>query len=99
MQDILGMLNKLRRPGLLIRTARIGVEDYRRDIHLARLLGMSRIPRHGQALMHLMEIEDSLNEQRRNQDTSYSVIRHIEVLIAMMGEAQIMRNTQCQTNQ
>ncbi|SEP60478.1 DUF6477 family protein [Thalassovita taeanensis] len=91
MNDLMGMLNTLRRPRLLIRAARIGVDDYRRDIHLRRVLGQGALPRSGPALIRLMELEDALNEQRRGDEAGYSPIRHVEILIAMMGEARVLR--------
>ncbi|WP_223425768.1 DUF6477 family protein [Tateyamaria pelophila] len=94
MQDILSMLNALRRPRLLMRAARIGAEDYRRNAHLPRLLGYGQMPRHGAALMRLVDIEAELNAQRLNDDSAYSLLRHIDVLIAIVGEARIMRASQ-----
>ena len=94
MQDILSMLNALRRPRLLMRAARIGAEDYRRNAHLPRLLGYGQMPRHGAALMRLVEIESDLNDQRLSEDSAYSLLRHIDVLIAIVGEARIMRASQ-----
>lgn len=94
MQDILTMLNALRRPRLLMRAARIGAEDYRRSAHLPRLLGYGHLPRHGAALMRLVEIEQDLNAQRIGDDSSYSLLRHIDVLIAIVGEARILRAAQ-----
>ena len=94
MQDILSMLNTLRRPRLLMRAARIGAQDYRRNAHLPRLLGYGHLPRHGAALLRLIEIEADLNAQRVDEDPAYSLIRHVDVLIAIVGEARIMRATQ-----
>ncbi len=94
MQDILSMLNALHRPRLLIRAARIGAEDYRRAAHLPRLLGYGQLPRHGNALMRLMEIEGELNALRLGEDSSYSLLRHIDVLIAIVGEGRILRAAQ-----
>ena len=94
MQDILSMLNALHRPRLLSRAARIGAEDYRRAAHLPRLLGYGQLPRHGNALMRLMEIEGELNTLRLGEDSSYSLLRHIDVLIAIVGEGRILRAAQ-----
>ncbi|SMX48355.1 DUF6477 family protein [Maliponia aquimaris] len=91
MKDILGLLNDLRRPRLLIRAARIGAQDYRRNPHLHRLLGYGGLPRPGSALIQLMEIEVDLDDKRRAEDAAYSVSRHVEVLTAMMGEARLLR--------
>lgn len=94
MQDILTMLNTLHRPRLMMRAARIGAQDYRRAAHLPRLLGYGVLPRHGAALLKLMDIEAALEEQRTQSDASYSLIRHLDVLIAMVAEARILRRAQ-----
>ncbi len=94
MQDILSMLNALHRPSLMMRAARIGAQEYRRATHLPRLLGYGVLPRHGAALLKLMEIEAGLEDQRTASDASYSLIRHIDVMIAMVAEARILRAAQ-----
>lgn len=93
MQDVLSMLNSLRRPRLLIRAARIGARDYSRDRHLGRLLGYGGLPRPASALMRLIDLERGLNDLRRSEDAGYSLPRHLDVLIAMMGEAQLFAAT------
>lgn len=92
MQDALTILRQLRRPRLLIRAARAGLADYRRDLHLRRMLGLAAPRRSGPALIRLMEIECELNDARLSRCASYDVAHHVEVLIAMMGEAQLMRS-------
>jgi hypothetical protein len=94
MQDIISMLQALHRPHLMMRAARIGAENYSRATHLPRLLGYGVLPRHGAALIKLMEIEAELNTQRKATDASYSLFRHIDVLIAMVAEARVLRATQ-----
>ena len=94
MQDIFTMLNALQRPRLLMRAARIGAEDYRRAVHLPRILGYGKLPRHGTAILKLMEIEDSLNQQRKEGDAGYNLVTHVDVLIAMVGEARVLRASQ-----
>ncbi|NIY72918.1 hypothetical protein HCZ30_10805 [Marivivens donghaensis] len=90
MFDILGMVSTLKRPSLLVRSARHGVADYCRDRHLPRLLKRNTAPRHGEALMRLMEMEADLNEQRLGDRAAYSFASHIEVLIAIMAEARLL---------
>ncbi|SMC74960.1 DUF6477 family protein [Primorskyibacter flagellatus] len=92
MQDILSLLHTLKRPRLLIRAARIGAQDYQRTAHLPRLLGYGALPRTGPALMRLMEIEAELNARREASDAGYSIARHVELLVAMMGEARVLRS-------
>ena len=91
MQDILAMIDGLKRPRLLTRAARLGADDYTRETHLQRLLGYGKLPRNGDALVQLMQQETALNDQRRSGDAGYSLVRHLDVLIALVGEARIMR--------
>ncbi len=94
MQDLLTMLNALHRPRLMMRAARIGAQDYRRATHLPRLLGYGVLPGHGGALIKLIEMEALLEDQRTDGDASYSLIRHLDVLIAMVGEARVLKAAQ-----
>ncbi|MGI3211005.1 DUF6477 family protein [Roseovarius tibetensis] len=93
MQDVLTALGGLRRPPLLIRAARIGMAHYNRSVHLARHLGDGPLPRAGDALMRLMEIEAGLECDRKDRATFYRAARHVDLLIAMMGEARHLRET------
>jgi hypothetical protein len=91
MQDILGMISALSRPRMLVRAARFGVDDYSRTAHLPRLLNAITLPRSGEAILRLLDIEADLNDRRKARAADYSVGRHVEVLIAMMGEARLLR--------
>ena len=97
MTDLFTMLNQLRRPRLLIQAARAGSEEYRRDPHLRRLFGHGRLPKSGDALMRLMDIESELNQQRREGVGGYSLVAHVDVLIAMMREARLARACEAET--
>ena len=94
MQDIHSLLAAMHRPRLLMRAARIGAQDYRRAGHLPRLLGYGTLPRHGPALMRLIDIEGELERQRASNEASYSLISHVDVLIAILGEARALRDAQ-----
>ena len=94
MQDVLGMMDQLKRPRLLIRAARLGADSYDRDRHLQRLLGYGQLPRSADALMRLIQAEAVMNDQRKADETGYSVTRHLDLLIAMIGEARILRASQ-----
>ena len=93
MLDIQTRIATLKRPSLLARAARFGVDEYRRDAHLRRLIVCESLPRHGQALIQLLDIEAELDQQRSARTGSYSPARHVDVLIAILGEAQLMRAT------
>lgn len=90
MQDLIGLLAALRRPRLLIRAARIGAGNYRREAHLPPVLACASLPPSGAAMIRLLEIEADHDEARKRGDTAYSVLRHVTVLIALMGEARLV---------
>ncbi len=97
MQDIFSILNTLKRPRLLMRAAHAGCAEYRRDPHLHRHLGPGRLPTPGSAVLQLIEKENRLNAARKTKATSYSLVAHVDVLIALKGEARLLRMTQPQT--
>lgn len=88
MTDFRALLADLRRPQMLIRAARLGLQDYRRERDLRRLLNAQPSP--DRALPRLLSEEEHLEATRRAGDAAYSVSRHIEVLIALMAEASLL---------
>lgn len=88
MQDILTMVSRLKRPRSLVNAARFGIDDYRRDRDLPRLLLSDAPPRRGSALAQLMDRETALNEARLERAAHYTIARHIDVLCAVMCEAR-----------
>ncbi len=91
MEDILTRVSRINRPKLLVRTARHGIEHYNRVLHLRRLLKTETPPSPGRALTRLLELEALANEQRLAKRAEYSVARHVELLVALMCEARIMK--------
>lgn len=91
MTDLCTQLNGLKRPRLLINAARLGLSDYRRETHLARHLGPHLPQSSEEALRQLMALEQALDQDRQRRTASYSVARHVEIMIAMMNEARRLR--------
>jgi hypothetical protein len=83
------MLANLRRPRLLMRAARFGLGEYRRERDLRRLVKMTGSPQ--DTLPALMAVEERLEATRQSGDAAYSVARHIDVLIALLAEARLLR--------
>lgn len=83
-------LSALRRPRLLIRAARFGQADYSRNRDLRRLLQVQTAPGPEAALQALLLAEEDLETARRQGAAAYNLVRHIEVLIAMMAEARVL---------
>lgn len=84
---------RMRRPRLLIRAARFGLSDYSRKRDLRRVMRMSELPRPGAALRALMAEEMALDQARRAGEATYSVARHLELLIALLAEARLARKS------
>ena len=89
MSDCCFTLANLRRPRLLMRAARFGLGDYRRDRDLRRLVKLTGSPR--DTLPHLIRIEERLEATRLSGDVTYSIAHHIDVLIALLAEARLLR--------
>jgi len=94
MQDALTILHKLRRPKMLMRAAQIGVAEYKRVAHLPRLLGYGRMPKQSEAILKLIEIEKNLKALRKAGGIRRQSARHIDVMIAIVGEARDLRASQ-----
>ncbi|WP_208350919.1 DUF6477 family protein [Pseudaestuariivita rosea] len=92
MTDLMTFLQNLRRPSLLIDAARFGVKHYKRGKYLRQVLRSDAVLSHGAALAKLISAEAELEDQRKTGDVAYNCRRHLEVLIAMMGEAELMQN-------
>ncbi len=80
----------LRRPGLLIRAARHGLEAYDRRKHLPKIAGFDALPSPQNALDRLLADEADANQARQDGCATYRVTRHIELLVAIMGEARLL---------
>ncbi len=93
MLDLHTRIATLTRPQLLARAARFGVDDYRRTVHLRRILQSDMLPRHGHAIMQLLDIEGEMDAMRIAKSGNYRPAHHVEVLIAILGEARLMRAT------
>lgn len=88
MHEIACSLSTMQRPRMLIRAARFGQSDYRRDRDLRRLVAWPASPEG--AVADLLLQEQQLEQTRIAGDVAYSVSRHIEVLIALIAEARAL---------
>jgi hypothetical protein len=88
MSELRTTLANLRRPRLLMHAARFGLGDYRRERDLRRLVLPAASPE--ETLPQLLSVEERLEATRLAGDASYSPARHIDVLIALLGEARLL---------
>lgn len=93
MTDPFAVLKSLRRPQLLINAAHLGLEDYNRTRSLRRLLLQSQPPTPGLSFPMLVEREAAMDAARREGAAVYSVSRHIEMLVALIVEARLLKRS------
>ena len=84
-------IESLRRPRLLVTAAQAGARDYDRRRTLPRIFGERETPPPSQAVERLLPIEAAFDRDRREGGTTYSVVRHVECLIALLAEARLAR--------
>ena len=90
MNDPTGILAKLKRPRMLVRAARFGQDEYQRERDLARLLKCVVLPDPERSVDDLLEQEQQMEATRKAGDAGYSIACHVDLLIALMGEAQLL---------
>ena len=93
--SMLDALARARRPRLLLRAARMGTMDYRRDVDLRRILRLPATPPPGPATVRtLIALEDEMEALRtrpcHETGESWRAARHVEVMVALMAEARLM---------
>ncbi|MBW6505503.1 MAG: hypothetical protein K0B00_01995 [Rhodobacteraceae bacterium] len=90
MTDFTSILAELRRPRLLIRAARLGLADYNRSRDLRRIVRSTETIAPERAVAYLIAAEAEMEETRRAGAAQYSLVRHIDVLIALLAEARLL---------
>lgn len=88
MTEFAALLTDLRRPKILIRAARAGVTDYRRDRDLKRLVRDAKGAAPRDAILPLLAEEHRLEETRTTGGATYNIQRHVAVLTAILAEAR-----------
>jgi hypothetical protein len=88
MTEFAALLTDLRRPKILIRAARAGVTDYRRDRDLKRLVRDAKGAAPRDAILPLLAEESRLEETRTTGGATYNIQRHVAVLTAILAEAR-----------
>ena len=88
MQELSNVLTSLNRPKLLVRTARLAMEQFKRETTLLRIFGYEYADDPTDVLKNLVEYEEEIDFQRKTGDATYSIARHVSVLAALMSEAK-----------
>lgn len=88
MTEFAHLLTALRRPKILIRAARAGLVDYRRERDLKRLRRSEKSAAEV-TFDALLEEENALEAHRASGEANYDLRRHIAVLTALLAEARL----------
>ena len=91
MCNITAELAALKRPGLLVKAATLGTSQYQRRRDLRRMLRAAIPASPKAALETLLPLEASIERRRLTADRNYSFSRHVDVLVALLAEAQAFR--------
>lgn len=90
MTDFSIYINRLNRPKLLVRAARHGLGDYDRRRDLRRIAGRDGVPGSQRVLETLIEQEKEIEAIRKDRCATYSIARHIELLVALIAEFKLL---------
>jgi Family of unknown function (DUF6477) len=88
MNDPIARLTNVRRPKILVRAARAGVTDYRRERDLKRFMRNPKAISPDAVFETLLAEEARLEDVRTKGDATYSAQRHVAVLTALIAEAR-----------
>lgn len=93
--SLLASMRQVRRPRLLLRTARIGLAEYVRERDLRRVLRLPAPPAPGPGVVRqLLELEAAMEDRRLRAPhlvgDTWHAARHVEVLIALLAESRLM---------
>lgn len=87
MREISNSLLHLKRPNILVRAARVALNNFQRDATLTRIFGYVPAGPSQDLISDLIEREGQINTQRKSGDVTYNIARHITVLTALISEA------------
>lgn len=90
MNNLRGFLANFHRPKLLVRAARHGLQDYDRKRDLKRIAGTGSVDNSSALISHLVEQEEHIEASRKTGCATYSVARHIAILVAIMHECNLL---------
>jgi hypothetical protein len=93
--SLLNTLARANRPRMLLRAARMGTMEYRREVDLRRILRTAATPAPGPSTVRtLIALEEEMETLRirpcHETGETWRPARHVDVMIALMAEARLM---------
>lgn len=93
--EIIDRIQRIERPRLLLRAARLGLQDYDRQRDLRRVLRLPHAPAPGPRVLHLLlEMEEHCEARRTRHPSeigdSWRAAQHVELLICLIAESRLL---------
>jgi len=84
------IFQKILRPKILMQAAKIGLETYRRDTDLKKILGAYTAKNDAQIISQLSDREIELEQARKNGNAAYDMNKHIQIMTALLQELYLL---------
>ena len=84
------IFQKILRPKILMKAAQIGLQSYRRDVDLKKILGTRNISDNTQIISQLSDREIELEEARKSGNAAYDMNKHIQIMTALLQELYLL---------
>lgn len=84
------IFQKILRPKILMQAAKIGLQTYRRETDLKKILGSRGTSDQNQIISQLSDREIELEEARKNGNAAYDMNKHIQIMTALLQELYLL---------
>ncbi len=84
------IFQKILRPKILMQAAKIGLQNYRRETDLKKILGARALSNHSQNISQLSDREIELEEARKSGNAAYDMNKHIQIMTALLQELYLL---------
>ena len=84
------IFQKILRPKILMQAAKIGLQTYRRETDLKKILGSRDTSGQNQIISQLSDREIELEEARKNGNAAYDMNKHIQIMTALLQELYLL---------
>lgn len=84
------IFQKILRPKILMQVAKIGLQTYRRETDLKKILGSRGTSDQNQIISQLSDREIKREEARKNGNAAYDMNKHIQIMTALLQELYLL---------
>lgn len=84
------IFQKILRPKILMQAAKIGLQTYRRETDLKKILGSRGTSDQNQIISQLSDREIKREEARKNGNAAYDMNKHIQIMTALLQELYLL---------